>query len=682
MFKNQKKFLFTLSLMLICTLNIPFAYADKVININASDLVPRAEISVTPAQATIVEDSIFEVPILLNTKGQSMNTIELNLKFDPTKLSIVKPSTGKSIIGIWVQPPKYDNTKGTANFAGTIPGGIVSNSSLIITITFQAKGLGTTDVRVLDSSSVLANDGVGTQAVLTSSRGVFTVLPKPPGGLTIYSDTHPFQDHWYNNNSPTLAWNRDPGIIGFSYVLDDKPNTIPNNENLINETSKSYQNLNDGLWYFHIKALRGGGAWGTTTNYIFRIDTTAPAKFSPKVNYLTEDNINRALVTFFSTDSLSGIDHYEIGVIDKTQAETSSPLFVRSESSYQVPFSAVTNSRVIVRAYDTAGNSTDVQVSVRPPSAMMRWITDNSSIILLLLLILIILLYLIHYLWGHKVLKKLRLVSRLLNDKKEEDIEEVVKEVEEEMTENEKGKEQVSTPEIKTVVPVAKTEAPKIEPKVEEIKVEEVKPEVKIEPKVEEPKQEVKIEEKKEGPKIEPKIEEIKPEVKEEIKIEPKIEIPVLETKMPEPVIKEVKIEPPVEILIPEIKVSESEPKKEVVVEPIVNLGAHDLSVELRREELGPAVKEEIKIEPKIEAKIEEPIIIPTVEPEMEVPKPPVQIEPKIEIPEIAKQVVPEIPKIEPIKIVDEIPNNISMQSSMIKDKLSKPIVTFQKTVE
>ncbi len=494
MLKNKKNLLFAVYVMLALTFSNSIAHAEEVINVDASTLVARAEISVTPAQATLTQESIFEVPILLNTKGQSMNAIELNLKFDPKKLSIVKPSTGKSIIGIWVQPPKYDNTNGTASFIGTIPGGIVSNSSLIITITFQAKGVGTTDVRVLDSSTVLANDGVGTQAILTTSRGVYTILPKPPGGLTMYSDTHPFQDHWYNNNSPTVAWNRDPGIIGFSYVLDDKPNTIPDNQNLINETSKSYQNLKDGLWYFHIKALREGGAWGSTTHYVFRIDTAPPAKFNPKVNYLTQDDINRALITFFTTDSLSGIDHYEIGVIDKTQAETSSPLFVRSDSPYQVPMSSVTDSRVIVRAYDVAGNSIDTQISIRPPSELVQWFTKNSSIMLLLLLILLVLLYLTHYLWGHKVLKKLRLISHLLKNKKDETVEEAVKEVEEAIVKKE------NTINIQPALTVA----PKVEPKIEAPKpvvpvVGIPKPVMQVEPKPEV----VKPEAMKEIPKIE-----------------------------------------------------------------------------------------------------------------------------------------------------------------------------------
>ncbi len=419
-------FITTLFLVLV-----PTVHAQQVINLNAANLVARSEISITPQQATYTEGSIFEVPILINTKGKSINTIDLHIKFDPTKLSIVKPSTGKSIISLWIQPPTYDNTYGTASVVGSIPGGIVSDSSLILAITFQAKAVGTTEVKISDTSSVLSNDGVGTQTILSYNRGVYTILPKPPGGLNIYSDTHPFSDHWYNNNAPLLAWNKDPGVVGFSYVLDDKPNTIPDNKNLTNEPTKSYQDLKDGLWYFHIKALKEGGAWGGTTNYLMRIDTTAPAQFKPKVSYVINDSVNRALVTFFSTDALSGIDHYEIGVIDNGQSSTSSPIFTRTESPYEVPTVSTDGSTVIVRAYDFAGNSVDAHISVKAPGALRNWIKNNSTAVLLFILGIIVILYFVHYLWGHKILKRLKLITKLLRGKKDEKVEDVIKEVEE-----------------------------------------------------------------------------------------------------------------------------------------------------------------------------------------------------------------------------------------------------------
>ena len=59
-----------------------------------------------------------------------------------------------------------------------------------------------------------------------------------------------------------------------------------------------------------------------------RYDT--PADFKPKAEYLVAATImvERTLVSFLTTDNLSGIDHYEVGVIDKSQPATESPVFL------------------------------------------------------------------------------------------------------------------------------------------------------------------------------------------------------------------------------------------------------------------------------------------------------------------------------------------------------------------
>jgi hypothetical protein len=200
---------------------------------------------------------------------------------------------------------------------GTIPNGIKTDSGLVATITFQAKAPGTSYITLSDASRILLNDGLGSDAVVEASRGQYSVVTKPPAGVQVFSDTHPFESQWYNNNAPTLSWTKDPGVTGFSYVFDTKPTTVPDNTAMSSDTVMSYQNISDGVWYFHIKALKGG-AWGSTTHFAVRIDTTPPAIFTPNIEYLSAAVIDRFLVSFVTTDALSGIDHYEVGVIDKS----------------------------------------------------------------------------------------------------------------------------------------------------------------------------------------------------------------------------------------------------------------------------------------------------------------------------------------------------------------------------
>ncbi len=371
-------------------------------SLSAPELQQRVAVTLSPRSGTFIEGSIFEVPVVIDTRGESVNSIEIRITFDHNKLSVVQPSGGVSIVGLWVEPPRYDNARGTVSYVGVVPGGIRTDSGLIGAITFKALSSGRAVIAVREDSSVFINDGLGTSAVVEAGRAEYTILPKPPEGVRIYSETHPSQNQWYNNPNPSLSWERDAGVDGFSYVIDNKSSTIPSNTLSSNETSVSFESLQDGLHYFHIKA-RKNGAWGTTGHYLLRIDTNPPAEFKPEINYLVSGLalVERTLVSFFTTDNLSGVDYYEVGVIDKSQPVTESPLFVRAESPFQVPLIKDTELRVIVRAVDKAGNMRDVSVDVRKPILVFDIIKDNLLVAILVVVVIL------HFLVGHHVVQKI-----------------------------------------------------------------------------------------------------------------------------------------------------------------------------------------------------------------------------------------------------------------------------------
>ena len=373
-----------------------FAYA-QTINLDASELVPKdesrlalpkAEIFLSPRSGSFTDGSTFDGPILLNTRGSNVNAVEVRINYDKNKLSIVKPSSGKSIIGVWVEPPKYDNTKGTASYVGVVPGGITTSSGLLGTITFKVLRVGSAVVSIGSNSNVLLNDGLGTKTAVSLGRAEYSLIAKPPEGVNIFSETHSFPDEWYNNNSPIISWDKDEGVDGFSFILNNEPSTIPENTTNSTSTSQSFQDLKDGLWYLHVKASKKD-VWGATGHFLLKIDTTPPAMFRPEANYLLAAVIltERVVVSFFTTDNLSGIDHYEVGVIDKSQPVTVSPVFVQTESPFQVPFNKGNSMQVVVRAVDKAGNVRDGAVDINFPSIIDRLVKENwiyiSAVIIL-----------------------------------------------------------------------------------------------------------------------------------------------------------------------------------------------------------------------------------------------------------------------------------------------------------
>jgi len=394
----------------LCVFSLNFGIAkSQGVTIDASKLVPKAEISFSPRSGSFTEGSTFEVPIIINTKGNSINSIDVKISFDKNVLSIVKPSNGSSVIGVWVEPPKYDNSRGTASYVGVVPNGITTESGLIGTITFKALRTGRAVVSVGPESILLLNNGMGTQISFNSVNANYTIIPKAPEGLRVYSETHLYSGDWYNNNSPIISWESDSVVDGYSFEFDNKPSTVPDSVIDTTENSMSYDKLNDGLWYFHIRAIKKG-VWGPASHFLVRIDTEPPAVFKPEANYVIAAValIDRTLVSFFTTDNLSGIDHYEVGVIDKSQPVTVSPVFVESESPYQVPLKSGSNLSIIVRAVDKANNVRDVSIDVKPPLLVTRIIKDYIVYILIFIILAGLIGLILHYTLGHHIVRHLK----------------------------------------------------------------------------------------------------------------------------------------------------------------------------------------------------------------------------------------------------------------------------------
>lgn len=382
-----------------------FSFAQTTVNVNAQDLIPRARVFISPPSETILEGSTFSVSVYLDTEGNSVNTIDLTVMFPPDKLSIVNPSGGTSLVQVWLQPPTYSNIDGTAHYTGVIPDGVNTTAGLISTITFKAIAPGDANVVLAPQSSLLANDGLGTEMNGEFGQADYTITPQPPAGVTVFSPTHPFSSQWYNNNNPVIQWQKDPDVTDFSYVLDNDPNTIPGDAPNATGTSAAYQNLGDGLWYFHIKA-RKAGTWGQTTNFLIRIDTQPPAAFTPAVDLINGADAKKALISFFTTDSLSGIDHYEVAVIDRNAPAVVSPVFVQAKSPYQLSVPGTGSYHVIVRAFDQAGNIRDESIDVTISAPFIEFLKQNDMAIIIGLLLLVIFLFILHYFFGHKLLRR------------------------------------------------------------------------------------------------------------------------------------------------------------------------------------------------------------------------------------------------------------------------------------
>jgi len=367
-----------------------------------------ASLYLSPASGSFFVGSTFDISVFINTGQEDVNAVEVNLQFDPTKLQIASPTAGKSFIEVWVSQPTFSNIKGTMSFIGGVPSpGINTSSGLVSTITFRAISPGETSVIFLNTSKVLRNDAQGTNILTSATRGNYTLLIPPPEGPKVFSSTHPDQNKWYKNNNPTFSWEKEEKVTDFSYSINQDSAGVPDNIPEGDHTSVSFSEIEDGIWYFHVKATKEG-VWGGTSHYVVRIDNTPPAAFTLTVTPSLKTTEKQPLVSFMTTDALSGIDYYQIKYIDVTpeRKEEEAGFFTEAISPHKLSPLEIGEYLVVIRAYDISGNWREGTVKIQIFSEGIFFTKKGIQfgaftlpwwILILILLIIIILLAL--YLW-------------------------------------------------------------------------------------------------------------------------------------------------------------------------------------------------------------------------------------------------------------------------------------------
>jgi len=334
-------------------------------------MAQNASLYLSPSSGTFFVGSTFSVSIVLDTKGNEINALEVDLKFPPDILQVTSPTAGESFISEWIVPPSYSNIGGTISFKGGIPEGIIASAGLISTITFRTRSSGTARVEFSDSSKILLHDGKGTPIFTKNFGGVYEILILPPESPQIFSHSHPDPDIWYSNSSPSFSWEKEKGVTDFSFSFSQNPLENPDTVSEGDIIFKSYDNVPDGIWYFHLRSKKDA-IWGTTSRFQVKIDTASPQKFESRVD------VYSGFVYFETKDYHSGIDRYEISLLDLNQVPSPTPFFIEVTSAFKIPFKEPGKYKVIVRAYDRAGNYQASETTFRLISPVISYIEGKG----------------------------------------------------------------------------------------------------------------------------------------------------------------------------------------------------------------------------------------------------------------------------------------------------------------
>lgn len=330
-----------------------------------------ATLKIDPPQGTFYVGSSFDISIILDTGEETINAVETELRFPPNILQVTTPTAARSFIAIWTSPPTYSNQEGFVRFQGGVPSpGLKTSQGIISTITFRAVQPGNV---ILDfkNSRVLLADGSGTNIFSNALGARYTIRIPPPAGPQVFSPTHPEYINWYRDRNVTFGWESEEGVTEYSWSLDTVPNGVPDTVGDGFKSSVTYENLADGILYFHIRAKKDD-TWGGVTTFPVKIDTAPPAQFPIELDPKDKVTLKtRVLAQFRTTDALSGINRYEVSVVNVSgRGETEgSSFFIEAQNPFTLPTLPLGSYSVLVRAYDIAGNfqESSATLDVRKP---------------------------------------------------------------------------------------------------------------------------------------------------------------------------------------------------------------------------------------------------------------------------------------------------------------------------
>jgi len=143
--------------------------------------------------------------------------------------------------------------------------------------------------------------------------------------------------------------------------------------------------------------------WGSTSHFGVKIDTTPPQKLELRID------LPSGFVYFDVRDIHSGIDHYEISILNVSESPIPAPFFVETDSPYKVPHKEPGKYSIAVRAYDRAGNLQIAEARFRIISPIFSYIEGKGiqirgaffpwwSIYLILFVFIVLTAYLVYYL--------------------------------------------------------------------------------------------------------------------------------------------------------------------------------------------------------------------------------------------------------------------------------------------
>lgn len=339
-----------------------------------------ATIAFNPSSGTHPTGETFSVGIYVASTDQSMNAAGATITYPTDKLQVVSISKSGTIVDFWAQEPSFSNTGGTVKFEGVVlPPGYQGLSGKLLTINFKGKASGIADVK-MGESKVLANDGLGTPILKSVSGATFTIkeaenkpetikveeLPQAIPGAPeetcepdslIYSTTHPGQI-WRKENTAVFSWDAADDVVASRIGFDKNPDSEPTVLNKPAIVEKKYENVEDGIWYFHL-SLQNNDGWTKTEHFKVKIDSTPP---EVALNEIPREDLTnpKPVISLKIKDKMSCVKDFTINIDGEKVDYNKLP-----DGNYELETIEPGDHELSVVAYDRAGNQNESFIDVK-----------------------------------------------------------------------------------------------------------------------------------------------------------------------------------------------------------------------------------------------------------------------------------------------------------------------------
>lgn len=169
--------------LVFSVVSIGLVYGESLIlNRMGYPETPQTASFIIPPTGQFRVGEIFPMKLEIQNIGNSINTVQADIGFDPAHLEVVDISTTESFANVFVQK-EINNEGGWARLTGGLPNpGFHEPRGTFGTVYFRAKLPGLTRIEFLSTSMVLANDGKGTNILKDFPNVSYVILPERISG--------------------------------------------------------------------------------------------------------------------------------------------------------------------------------------------------------------------------------------------------------------------------------------------------------------------------------------------------------------------------------------------------------------------------------------------------------------------------------------------------------------------